>query len=88
MTKSWQEKRDELMHKHFMRAFGRPGKWLEHDYSTGFEAGRADTLERMKKVREALEFYAKCDGYCATDECVCNKKIAREALKEFDEDNK
>jgi hypothetical protein len=35
-----------------------------------------------KKLREALEFYAKCDGFCADDECVCSIKIAREALKE------
>jgi hypothetical protein len=42
-------------------------------------------IAENKKLREALGFYAKCDGFCAEDECVCSTKTAVEALKEVGE---
>jgi hypothetical protein len=37
---------------------------------------------KNKKLREALEFYSKCDGFCSDDECICSYQIAKEALEE------
>lgn len=48
---------------------------------TEYALSRIAELEAQVQVaREALEKYAKCDGYCAKYECVCTTAPAREAL--------
>ena len=74
--KPWQEKRNEVAHKYYVEAGS--GVRTSQDYNAGFNAGRLDTLERMKKVRDALEFYANDES--GIDDC----HIAREALKILD----
>ncbi len=54
----------------------------KHDHRVQIWKSELDKLQaENKKLREALEFYSKCDGFCADDECVCSTKIAIEALK-------
>jgi hypothetical protein len=56
---------------------------LEYKEAARSEAQEVNELQaENKKLREALEFYSKCDGFCADDECICSYQIAREALKE------
>lgn len=38
-----------------------------------------------KQAIELAEFYAKCDGFCADEECVCETKSAKDFLEKWGE---